>query len=135
MKQVEKQEIYTSIKDLLNQFIKEDDKVNSYLIRFHRLYLDGSYGTIESDKDGEKIYKLHISKFSKNLKEETLKAEALMTFRCFIVIEFFNREALLRVQELELLLRQGLGSEENYNIFIDHLVNNVKDFKEDHSSN
>lgn len=126
MKQAEKRECLESLKETIKLFITDEDKANCYPIRFHRLYLDGSYGNMANDRDGgQKIYKLHVNRFSKNLKEETLRKDAISTFKNFVAIEFYNRNYIPRIQEIESILREVL--QDKYDAFVDELVINIKD--------
>ena len=110
MNKQEKTNIINSIEEELQEYIKSNDKINSYLIRFHRLYLDGSYGDINNTRNGgEAVYQKHIRRYKeRTLKEETFKTEAITTFKYFLIIEFFNREYLITNTEVEYILKNTL---------------------------
>lgn len=125
MKKNDKKQAYEELRSTLRNFINSEDKVNSYPIRFHRLYLDGSYGSLNPHMSGERLYKMHLGMFSKKNKEETLKSHAIATFKNFVSIEFFNKEYLIRIGEIESILSETLG--ECKDEFVDLLVENIKD--------
>ena len=128
MNKLKKLEIIENLKGELKEYLKSNDKNNSYLIRFHRLYLDGSYGDLKNSfNGGENVYNLHKRKYcNKNLKEETLRSEGLATFRNFITIEYFDRKYFITNTETEYILKSVLNNE--YNNFINILANNIKSF-------
>ncbi|MGL5380547.1 hypothetical protein [Clostridium sp.] len=114
------------VKEMLKTWISDTDKENNYMMRFHRCYLDGSYGDVNNSPDGGyKLYKLYVNKFSKNLKESTWTKEAISTFKNFLIIEFFNRDVTLSNKEVENILVESLGDHKE--AFINMLVDNCKD--------
>lgn len=125
MKRKDKIAAYEELRSVLKEFINSEDKVNSYPIRFHRLYLDGSYGSVNNEISGYNLYKMHLNKFSKTMKDETLKSHAIATFKNFVIIEFFNREYLMRIGEIESIIKECLGEHEEE--FINLLAENIKD--------
>lgn len=126
MNMQEKKDAIQRLQDALREYLSSSDKGNSYPIRFHRLYLDGSYGDIRGTGGGAALYELHLNRYkSRTLKEETFKKEALGTFKSFVVIEFFNREYLSSITEIEFILKDTLQKE--YDKFINMLVNNIKE--------
>lgn len=56
MKKDLKIECTNKLVEVLKDFPTNTEKVNSYMVRFHRLYLDGSYGDYEGTRDGGQKY-------------------------------------------------------------------------------
>ena len=75
----EKKELIEACKE----FVNSSDKSNSYLCRFHRLYLDGSY-------TGYDIYKHNINRVKSLKTDKSLEKFSFQTFCKFIRIEFFE---------------------------------------------
>lgn len=126
----EKIQAIKEIKELMEEFKTSDDKINSYLIRFHRMYLDGSYGSFNPMVSGENLYKIHVGRFTRNIKEENYSKYALSTFKNFISIEFFNRKYNVPLNEVEKILEEGLGKYKDE--FMNYLINDIKDFRIEH---
>lgn len=124
MKKVER---INEIKELLNAWKTEKDQVNSYLVRFHRCYLDGSYGDLSNTYDGGyKLYQLHMRKFSKKLTDNTWRNNAISSFKAFLLIEFFNRRgSSLSNNDVEIMLTEALGEQKE--LFVNMLIDNCKD--------
>ena len=101
----------------LNHF----DRVNSFFNRFHRLILDGSY-------DGYNYYKGINSKLTKNYTDKGYKSIIYTTFNQLLYHEYFECEYRLSSKKLDEILKETL--QDNYNIFMNDLLNNLYDVRE-----
>lgn len=113
-------------KELINvckEFINSNDKSNSYLCRFHRLYLDGSY-------TGYNTYKYHMSKIKSLKSDKSLEEFSFQTLCKFIRIEFFEDSTRITNNIIKTFLIEGLAEE--YNNLMKKIVENVADFKKDY---
>ena len=126
MDKKERENKFEEIKSLMRDFTTCKDKENHFLMRFHRCYLDGSYGDFENEKNGENLYNLHVRKFSKNLKTNTLINEALLSFRMFLSIEFMNRKFIISKNKMNTILDEVFLDDNDREIFIKTIVNNCK---------
>ncbi|WP_291626241.1 hypothetical protein [Clostridium sp.] len=115
----EKKELIGACKE----FVNSNDRRNSYLCRFHRLYLDGSY-------TGYDTYKYHINRVKSLKTNNSLEKFAFQTFCKFIRIEFFENSTRITNEIIKTFLAEGLS--EKYDILIKEVVQNVADFKEEH---
>ena len=115
----EKKELMEVCKD----FINSNDKPNSYLCRFHRLYLDGSY-------TGYDTYKYHINRVKSLKTNNSFEKFAFQTFCKFVRIEFFENSSRVTNEIIKNFLMEGLA--DKYNIMIQEIVKNVIDFKKDY---
>ena len=104
-------------------FINSNDKPNSYLCRFHRLYLDGSY-------TGYDAYKYHINRVKSLQTSNSIEKFAFQTFCKFVRIEFFENSSRVTNEIIKTFLVEGLA--DKYNIIIQEITKNVIDFKKDH---
>ena len=109
--------------EVCKEFINSNDKSNSYLCRFHRLYLDGSYS-------GYDIYKYHINRVKSLQTSNSLEKFAFQTFCKFVRIEFFEDSTRITNDIIKTFLMEGLGDE--YNNLMKKIIENVVDFKSDH---
>ena len=113
----------------LNAYLVDEDKDNTYMVRFHRCYIGGDYGSIKDPQAGEKMYNMYRRQAQRNMKPQGYRNMALTTLRAFIIIEFYNREANLPTRELEDIMSQVLGDKKEE--FIEHIVNNIKELGEE----
>lgn len=97
------------------------DRVNSFLNRFHRLILDGSY-------DGYDYYKNINSKLTKNYSDKGYKSIIYTTFNQLLYHEYFEDEYRLSNKKLDEILKETL--QDNYNIFMNDLLDNLYDVRE-----
>ena len=109
--------------EVCKEFINSNDKSNSYLCRFHRLYLDGSYS-------GYDIYKYHINRVKSLQTSNSIEKFAFQTFCKFVRIEFFEDSTRITNDIIKTFLMEGLGVE--YNNLMKKIIENVADFKSDH---
>ena len=109
--------------DVCKEFINSNDKSNSYLCRFHRLYLDGSY-------TGYDTYKYHINKVKSLRSDKSLEKFSFQTLCKFIRIEFFEDSTRITNDIIKTFLIEGLA--EKYNNLIKEITENVVDFKKDY---
>lgn len=109
--------------DVCKKFINSNDKSNSYLCRFHRLYLDGSY-------TGYDTYKYHINKIKSLRSDKSLEKFSFQTLCKFIRIEFFEDSTRITNDIIKTFLKKGLAEE--YNNLIKEITENVVDFKKDY---
>ena len=109
--------------DVCKEFINSNDKSNSYLCRFHRLYLDGSY-------TGYDTYKYHINKIKSLRSDKSLEKFSFQTLCKFIRIEFFEDSTRITNDIIKNILIEGLAEE--YNNLMKEIIENVVDFKEDY---
>ena len=109
--------------EVCKEFINSNDKSNSYLCRFHRLYLDGSYS-------GYDIYKYHINRVKSLQTSNSIEKFAFQTFCKFVRIEFFEDSTRVTNDIIKTFLMEGLGVE--YNNLMKKIIENVADFKSDH---
>lgn len=97
------------------------DRVNSFLNRFHRLILDGSY-------DGYDYYKNINFKLTKNYSDKGYKSIIYTTFNQLLYHEYFEDEYRLSNKKLDEILKETL--QDNYNIFMNDLLDNLYDVRE-----
>lgn len=109
--------------EVCKEFVNSNDKINSYLCRFHRLYLDGSY-------TGYDTYKYNVNKVKTLKTNNSLEKFALQTLYKFIRIEFFKGSARITNGIIKTFLIEGLG--EKYDVLIKEAIKNVADFKEEY---
>ena len=109
--------------EVCKEFVNSSDKSNSYLSRFHRLYLDGSY-------TGYDTYKYNVNKVKSFKSSESLEKFAFQTFCKFVRIEFFEDSARVTNNIIKTFLIEGLGDE--YNSLMKEIIKNVAEFKADH---
>ena len=105
------------------EFVNSNDRRNSYLCRFHRLYLDGSY-------TGYDTYKYHVNRVKSLKSNNSLEKFAYQTFCKFIRIEFFENSTRVTNEIIKTFLVEGLS--EKYNVLIKEIIQNVADFKEEY---
>ena len=110
-------EDYNKVIITLNHF----DRVNSFFNRFHRLILDGSY-------DGYDYYKNINSKMTKNYTDKGYKSIIYTTFNQLLCHEYFECEYRLSSKKLDEILKETLH--DNYNIFMNDLLDNLYDVRE-----
>ena len=109
--------------EVCKEFVNSNDKSNSYLCRFHRLYLDGSY-------TGYDTYKYHINRVKSLQTSKSLENFAFQTFCKFVRIEFFEDSTRITNDIIKTFLMEGVGVE--YNNLMKKIIENVADFKADH---
>ena len=109
--------------EVCKEFINSNDKSNSYLCRFHRLYLDGSYS-------GYDTYKYHINRVNSLKTSNSLENFAFQTFCKFVRIEFFEDSTRVTNDIIKTFLMEGLADE--YNNLMKKIIENVAEFKADH---
>ena len=109
--------------EVCKEFINSNDKSNSYLCRFHRLYLDGSYS-------GYDAYKYHINRVKSLQTSNSLENFAFQTFCKFVRIEFFEDSTRVTNDIIKTFLMEGLADE--YNNLMKKIIENVTEFKADH---
>lgn len=101
----------------------EYDRINSFLPRFHRLVLDGSY-------DGEMYYKAMKINLNKKFTVKGLETIILRTLNQLIYHEYFNREYRLGNKQLKEILVESLGIP-MYERLMNDLLENIEDFQND----
>ena len=126
-KQQTKTQNINDLKEVLIQykndcFKGEFDRVNSFIVRFHRLVLDGSYF-------GEEWYKTQVRKVRSIKTESGYNAIVRTNLNGLIRHEFDG--LLLSNKEFDRIAVETIG-EELFNKLMEDLKENVKDFKEDH---
>ena len=109
--------------EVCKEFINSNDKSNSYLCRFHRLYLDGSY-------TGYDTYKYNVNKVKSFKSSESLEKFAFQTFCKFVRIEFFEDSTRVTNDIIKSYLMEGLANK--YNNLMKEIIKNVAEFKADH---
>lgn len=122
-----KQFIASCREDLFESFREyraSSDKGNSYLMRFHRCYISGDYGSYSDSSKGEQMYKMYRGQAQRNMKPNGYRQMAITTFRAFIGIEFYDRLSMPTTQELEDMLTLAL--EDQKDEFINGLIENIK---------
>ena len=105
------------------EFVNSNDKSNSYLCRFHRLYLDGSY-------TGYDTYKYNVNRVKSLNTDKSLEKFSFQTFCKFIRIEFFENSSRVTNDIIKTCLMEGLADE--YNNLMEEIIKNVAEFKADH---
>ena len=100
-----------------------NERINSFLPRFHRLVLDGSY-------DGEMYYKAMKIKLNKKFTVKGLENIIFSTLNQLIYHEFFNREYRLSNKHLKEILVESLGIP-IYERLMNDLLENIEDFQND----
>lgn len=98
-------------------------RINSFLPRFHRLVLDGSY-------DGEIYYQAMKINLNKNLTVKGLENIILRTLNQLISHEYFNNEYKLNNPRLKDILVESLGIP-MYERLMNDLLENIEDFQND----
>lgn len=101
----------------------EYDRINSFLPRFHRLVLDGSY-------DGEMYYKAMKIQLNKKFTVKGLENIILRTLNQLIYHEYFNRDHRLSNSQLKEILVESLGIP-MYESLMNDLLDNIRDFQND----
>ena len=112
-------------KELINvckEFVNSNDKSNSYLCRFHRLYLDGSY-------TGYDTYKYNVNRVKSLKTDKSLEKFSFQTFCKFLRIEFFKDSARVTNNIIKTFLIESLADE--YNNLMKEIIKNVAEFKAD----
>ena len=109
--------------EVCKEFVNSNDKSNSYLCRFHRLYLDGSY-------TGYDTYKYNVNKVKSFKSSESLEKFAFQTFCKFVRIEFFEDYTRVTNDIIKSYLMEGLANK--YNNLMKEIIKNVAEFKADH---
>lgn len=99
------------------------DRINSFLPRFHRLVLDGSY-------DGEMYYKAMKIQLNKKFTVKGLENIILRTLNQLIYHEYFNRDHRLSNSQLKEILVESLGIP-MYESLMNDLLDNIRDFQND----
>lgn len=99
----------------------EYDRMNSFLPRFHRLVLDGSY-------DGEMYYKAMKIQLNKKFTVKGLENIILRTLNQLIYHEYFNRDHRLSNSQLKEILVESLGIP-MYERFMNDILENIEDFQ------
>ena len=97
------------------------ERINSFLPRFHRLVLDGSY-------DGEMYYNLMKTTLNKNFTTKGLEMIIMRTLSQLISHEYFNQEYRLSNPRLRDILVESLGIP-MYEKFMNDLVANIEAFQ------
>ena len=97
------------------------DRINSFLPRFHRLVLDGSY-------DGEMYYKAMKTQLNKKFTVKGLENIILRTLNQLIYHEYFNKEHRLSNTQLKEILVESLGIP-MYERLMNDLLENIEDFQ------
>ena len=123
MKNTKKMQEKKELIEACKEFVNSNDKRNSYLCRFHRLYLDGSY-------TGYDTYKYNINKVKSLKTDNSLEKFAFQTFYKFIRIEFFENSSRVTNDIIKTCLMEGLADE--YNNLMEEIIKNVAEFKADH---
>lgn len=101
----------------------EYDRINSFLPRFHRLVLDGSY-------DGEMYYKAMKINLNKSFNTKGLEMIIIRTLNQLISHEYFNNEYKLANPRLKDILVESLGIPV-YERLMNDLLDNIEDFQND----
>ena len=109
--------------EVCKEFVNSNDKRNSYLCRFHRLYLDGSY-------TGYDTYKYNINRVKSLKTDKSLEKFSFQTFCKFIRIEFFENSSRVTNDIIKTCLIEDLADE--YNNLMEEIIKNVAEFKADH---
>ena len=109
--------------EVCKEFVNSNDKSNSYLCRFHRLYLDGSY-------TGYDTYKYNVNRVKSLKTDKSLEKFSFQTFCKFIRIEFFENSSRVTNDIIKTCLMEGLADE--YNNLMEEIIKNVAEFKADH---
>ena len=109
--------------EVCKEFVNSNNKSNSYLCRFHRLYLDGSY-------TGYDIYKYNVNRVKSLKTDNSLEKFAFQTFCKFIRIEFFENSSRVTNAIIKTYLIEGLA--DKYNNLMEEIIKNVAEFKADH---
>ena len=109
--------------EVCKEFINSKDKSNSYLCRFHRLYLDGSY-------TGYDTYKYNVNRVKSLKTDNSLEKFSFQTFCKFVRIEFFEDSTRVTNDIIKTFLMEGLADE--YNNLMKKIIENVAEFKADH---
>ena len=109
--------------EVCKEFVNSNDKSNSYLCRFHRLYLDGSY-------TGYDTYKYNINRVKSLKTDKSLEKFSFQTFCKFIRIEFFENSSRVTNDIIKTCLIEDLADE--YNNLMEEIIKNVAEFKADH---
>lgn len=99
----------------------ESDRINSFLPRFHRLVLDGSY-------DGEMYYNAMKINLNKKFTVKGLENIILRTLSQLIYHEYFNKEHRLSNTQLKEILVESLGIP-MYECLMNDLLENIEDFQ------
>jgi hypothetical protein len=100
-----------------------NERINSFLPRFHRLVLDGSY-------DGEMYYKAMKINLNKKFTVKGLEMIIIRTLNQLISHEYFNNEYRLGNPRLKEILVESLGIP-MYERLMNDLLDNIKDFQND----
>ena len=100
-----------------------NERINSFLPRFHRLVLDGSY-------DGEMYYKAMKINLNKKFTVKGLEMIIIRTLNQLISHEYFNNEYRLGIPRLKEILVESLGIP-MYERLMNDLLDNIKDFQND----
>ena len=108
--------------EVCKEFVNSNDKSNSYLCRFHRLYLDGSY-------TGYDTYKYNVNRVKSLKTNNSFEKFAFQTFCKFVRIEFFEISTRVTNEIIKNFLMEGLA--DKYNIMMQEIVKNVIDFQKD----
>ena len=109
--------------EVCKEFVNSNNKVNAYLCRFHRLYLDGSY-------TGYDTYKYNVNRVKSLKTDKSLEKFSFQTFCKFIRIEFFENSSRVTNEIIKTYLIEGLADE--YNNLMKEIIKNVAEFKADH---
>ena len=102
------------------------DRINSFLPRFHRLVLDGSY-------DGEMYYKAMKINLNKKFTVKGLEMIIFRTLNQLIYHEYFNSEYKLSIPRLKDILVESLGIP-MYERLMNDLLENIEDFQNEELS-
>ena len=100
-----------------------NERINSFLPRFHRLVLDGSY-------DGEMYYKAMKINLNKKFTVKGLEMIIIRTLNQLISHEYFNNEYRLANPRLKDILVESLGIPV-YEQLMNDLLDNIRDFQSD----
>ena len=100
-----------------------NERINSFLPRFHRLVLDGSY-------DGEMYYKAMKINLNKKFTVKGLEMIIIRTLNQLISHEYFNNEYRLANPRLKDILVESLGIP-MYEQLMNDLLDNIRDFQSD----
>lgn len=132
---MKRNEIFEGIENLrkdLNEYksialnSSEYDRINSFLPRFHRLVLDGSY-------DGEMYYKAMKINLNKKFTVKGLEMIIIRTLNQLISHEYFNNEYRLGNPRLKEILVESLGIP-MYERLMNDLLENIEDFQNEELS-
>ena len=110
--------------EVCKEFVNSNDKSNSYLCRFYRLYLDGSY-------TGYDTYKYNVNRVKSLKTDKSLEKFSFQTFCKFLRIEFFKDSARVTNNIIKTFLMEDLA-EDDYNNLMEEIIKNVAEFKADH---